>query len=512
MDPMDFATLPLRRANGSPLYLQLADAVAGAISGGELAAGARLPSERELAGLLGVSRTTAVNAYRELEARGLVRGFVGRGTYVSAGAGPAEEVAGGAPFAWRGKLAVGAQRALDPVLRSLLQATTAPGVISFAGGACALDCFPIDAFRDANERVLRRDPVAALGFGPVEGQTRLRRAIAARWHGGADGADRVLILSGAQQGLDLIARCLIDPGDVVVVDRPGYLGAIQVFRAAGAHLVGWDAVRGDLDELDDLLLRYRPKLLYTSPTFQNPTGITLDEPTRRGLLDLAARHRLPVVEDDPYRDVGFPGSPPAPPTLAELDRARGPGRGDLVIFLGTFAKTLAGGLRLGWLTASPAIVDHLARIKNASDVTTSGLTQLVVAELLASGRLDAHLAGLRQEHARRHGAMLAALRRHLPAEALAWRPVAGGLYVWARLGLPVAGDELLRAALATGVSFAAGEPFYADGAGRDELRLCFTAEPPERIDDGVRRLAVALRQAAAFPRPRPVAESIRAAR
>src|SRR5918992_789968 len=181
MAVMDFATLPVERANGSPLYLQLAEAVADAIARGELPAGARLPSERDLAGLLAVSRTTAVNAYRELEARGLVRGYVGRGTYVAAGAGPAAEVARGAPFAWRGKLAIGAQRALDPALRSLLQATTAPGGISFAGGACALDRFPIDAYRDATERVLRREPAAALGFGPVEGHLRLRRAIAARW-------------------------------------------------------------------------------------------------------------------------------------------------------------------------------------------------------------------------------------------------------------------------------------------------------------------------------------------
>src|SRR5688500_4119051 len=232
MDPMDFATLPVGRANGirSPLYLQVADAVAGGISRGELVAGARLPSERDLAGRLGISRTTAVNAYRELEARGLVRGFVGRGTYVSAGAGPAGEVVGGAPFAWRGKVAIGAQRALEPVIRPLLRAATAPGVISFAAGRCALDRFPLEAFREAKERVLRRDAASALGFGPIEGQTRLRQSIAARWHGGANRAERVLVLSGSQQGLDLIARCLLDPGDVVVMDRPGYLGALHVFR------------------------------------------------------------------------------------------------------------------------------------------------------------------------------------------------------------------------------------------------------------------------------------------
>ncbi len=157
-------------------------------------------------------------------------------------------------------------------------------MISFAAGASALDCFPIDAFRAMTDRVLEREAQSALGLVPVEGLPRLRRAIASR--SGID-PERVMILSGAQQGLDLIARCLVDPGDVVVLDRPGYLGAIQAFRAAGVRLVGWDVRRGDLSELDDLLLRYRPKLLYTCPTFHNPTGVTLNQRTRRELLDLA---------------------------------------------------------------------------------------------------------------------------------------------------------------------------------------------------------------------------------
>ena len=485
---MDFSTLALDRTTGDALYQQLAASLAGVISTGDLAAGARLPSERELAFSLGVSRTTTVNAYRELEARGLVRGFVGRGTFVCADPAPATAVTRGAPFAWRGKVALRAQDAADISLRRLIHTAIDPAVISFSAGSAALDCFPLDAFKAMTDRVLAREARTALGLGPVDGQPRLRRAIASR--SGVD-PERVLILSGAQQGLDLIARCLIDAGDVVVIDRPGYLGASQSFRGAGARLVGWDVKRGDLSELDDLLLRYRPKLLYTCPTFQNPTGVTLDERTRRGLLELAARHRIPVVEDDPYRELGFAG--PAPRTLAALDA------GDLVIHIGTFAKTLAGGLRLGWLAAAPAIVDHLAQIKGTTDVATNGLTQLVVAEMLISGVYDEHLAALRAEHALRQESMLHAIVRDTPPGAITTRRVKGGLYLWCRLGLGLESRELLRGAVAAGVTFAAGQHFYADSAGGDEVRLCFSNVPPPLIADGVRRIGAVMRRTLASP-------------
>ena len=497
MDRMDILPTILDRTAGDALYVQLATTLAAAISAGDLATGARLPSERDLAASLGVSRTTTVNAYRELESRGLVRGFVGRGTFVCADPAPAAAVTQGAPFAWRGKVALRAQGAADVSLRRLIHTAVDPTLVSFSAGAPALDCFPLDAFKAMTDRVLGREARTALGLGPVDGQPRLRRAIASR--SGTD-PERVLILSGAQQGLDLIARCLIDPGDVVVMDRPGYLGAIQSFRAAGARIVGWDVRRGDLGELDDLLLRYRPKLLYTCPTFQNPTGVTLAERARLGLLELAARHRLPVVEDDPYRELGFAGPPP--PTLAALDA------GDLVIHIGTFAKTLAGGLRLGWLAATPAIVEHLAQIKGTTDVATNGLTQLVVAELLLSGVYDEHLAALRAEHAVRQEAMLHALSREIPPGAITTRRVAGGLYLGCRLGPGLESRELLRGAVEAGVAFAAGPHFYADAAGGDEVRLCFSAVPPPLIAEGVRRIGAVVRRALAEPRRTPIADPI----
>jgi DNA-binding transcriptional MocR family regulator len=360
-----------------------------------------------------------------------------------------------------------------------------PDLISFGAGMPAPELFPIELFSKVSERVLRRDQAAAFGIGPTEGQPVLRRAVADRL---AVRPEQVLIVAGAQQGLDLIARCLLDPGDTVVIDRPGYLGAIQTFRSAGANLVGWDFERADSDELEDLIVRYRPKLFYTGPTFQNPTGRTLPLRTRHELLRVAARYRLPLVEDDPYGALWFDRPPPM--SLLALDE-----RG-LVIHLGTASKTLGAGLRLGWLVAPPPIVEQLAMVKARSDLFTNGQSQLILAEILNSRAYDQHLDGLRTEHATRHVALASALRRHLPAGALSWRPAEGGLYIWARLRSQIDASELLQRAHAAGVTFVPGEPFYGDGLGRHELRICFSAVPPARSEIGARRLASALSSAA----------------
>lgn len=473
---MPLPTLTLDPAVELPLYRQLGDALAGAIADGVLDEGERLPSERDLAVSLGVSRTTVVTAYRELESRGLVRGHVGRGTFVCAADEPID-----APFAWRGRVALSAQRGLDPVLRGVLGAAAGPGMISFGPGTPAPELFPVNLFRRITDDVLRCDATAAFGIGPTEGQPDLRRAVAARV---GSRPEQVLVVAGAQQGLDLIARCLVDPGDAVLIDRPGYLGAIQTFRSAGANVLGWDFERADPDELEDLILRYRPKLFYLTPTFQNPTGRTLSLEVRHELLRVAARYRLPIVEDDPYGQLWF--DRPPPPSLFSLDE-----RG-LVIYLGTASKTLGAGLRLGWLVAPPAIVEQLTMVKARGDLFTNGVMQLVLAEILAGRAYDAHLEGLRAEHTVRHRALIAALRQRLPAGAIGWRPVDGGLYLWCRLRGGTDAVGLLQRAQAAGVTFVPGEPFYADGLGRHELRLCFSASTPARIDEGARRLATAL--------------------
>ena len=461
-----------------PLYGHLVRLVESAIAAGDLPSGSRLPPERELAQRLRISRTTVVSAYRELESRGLLRGYVGRGTFVCAAPEPE-----GTPFAWRGKIASAALRSSDSTLRDAIRHSSDARILSLAAGEPAIDCFPTAAFQKALDHVLRHNATAAWRHGPTEGQPALREAIAERF---GVSAESVLILAGAQQGLDLLARCLVDPGDAVIIDRPGYLGAIQSFRAAGAKLVGWDVARSDLDELEDLLVRYRPKLIYTDPSFQNPTGLTMPIRTRRELLKLAERYRVPIVEDGTYRELYFTQAPP--PSLRDLDAQ------NIVIHLNSFSKVLAPGLRLGWLSATPSIVDQIAIIKQRLDPHTQNLVQFAMARLIREGSFDSHLKTLRAEHAQRCAQMLAALQRHVPANALRFARPQGGLYLWCRLTSGVSARALLDRSIAAGVAFVAGHAFYSDPAGESELRLCFSSVPPATIDDAVRRLALSLQQ------------------
>ena len=455
-----------------PVYRHVVRALERAIAKGTLAPGLRLPAERQLALSLGISRTTVVSAYRELESRGLVRGYVGRGTFVS-GAPDSS----GAPFAWRGKVAASALRSTDSMIRDLVRDSVDPNVMSLAAGIPALERFPADAFRRSLENVLKREGQRMWGHGTTEGQPVLREAIARRFGGQPE---NVLVLAGAQQGLDLLARCLIDPGDTVVVDRPGYLGAIHTFRAAGARLVGWDVVNHDLDELEDHLVRYRPKLIYTNPTFQNPTGWTMPIRLRRDFLALASRLRVPIIEDDTYRELHF--TTPPPPSLHSLDTQ------SVVIHLSSFSKMLAPGLRLGWLSAARPIVEQLALIKQRADPHTQNLAQFIVADLIDDGTFDEHLLELRAEHRRRRDALASALQRHGAASLLRWTIPDGGLYFWCRLGGRLQTSHVLARALAESVSFVHGEAFYVDHAGDRELRLCFSSIPPARADEVGRRL------------------------
>lgn len=464
-----------------PLYRRLVELLEGGIARGDVAPGCRLPPERDLAASLRISRATVVSAYRELESRGLVRGYVGRGTFVSA-----RPDSGSAPFAWRGKIASAALQASDTTVRDLVRAASDPGLMSLAAGEPALDCFPTDAFHRAMNGVLAKDAAVAWRHGPTEGVPRFRTALAERFGGDPE---HILVMSGAQQGLDLLARCLVDPGDAVIVDRPGYLGAIQTFRNAGARLVGWDIARADIDELEELLLRYRPKLIYTNPTHQNPTGITLPIRTRRELLELAARYRVPIVEDDTYRELGLEATPP--PSLFKLDEAH-----NVVIRINSFSKMLAPGIRLGWISAVKPIVEQLALIKQQIDPHTQNLSQLVVCALVEQGVFDRHLTTLKAEHRRRRDAMVQALRQHVAPGALRFAVPDGGMYLWCQLGPRVRARVVQEHAARESVVIVTGEPFYVDQGGANQLRLCYTSQPPERAARAAQTIARSLAAAA----------------
>ena len=294
----------------------------------------------------------------------------------------------GAHFAWRGKVSPAVQQHLDMSIRSLVTLKP-PNAISFGAGVPALDYFPTESYLAVTEQILSRQAREALGFLPTEGHPYLREVIAER-----EGvrAEEVLVTSGTQQALDLISRCLLYGQDVVVMDWPGYLGAIQTFRLAGAVLAGWNIFSGDLDELEDIFLKRRPKLLYLNPSFQNPTGRSLPLDIRQAVVELARNYRVPIVEDEAYRDLYFH----KPPTTSLLELE---GNG-LVLHLRTFSKTFAPGLRLGYLIADENIIDQLSLVKAQSDLFCPGLPQLVIAELLTQGIFDDYTCLLRKKHKR----------------------------------------------------------------------------------------------------------------
>lgn len=378
------------------------------------------------------------------------------------------------------------------VVRDLLALTERPGVISFAGGLPAPELFDLDGARASFDAVLANRGRTALQYSTTEGNAELRAAVAARYEARGlptDAAD-VLVTTGSQQGLSLLATALLDPGDVVLVESPSYLAALQCFTLAGARLVPVPAdERGiDIDALAELAARLRPKLLYAVPTFQNPTGRTLDADNRAAVVATAAGHGFRVLEDDPYAELRYSGTP-LPPMAAGAE----PG---LVVSTGSFSKILSPGLRLGWVRTDPSVRAALVVAKQAADLHTSTLDQAAAAHYLASGRLDAAVTRSRTAYRERRDALLAALPSALPAGSR-WNVPDGGMFVWAQLPPGWDATAVLPTALAHDVAFVPGAPFYPQDPDPTTLRLSFTTYGPAEIAEGGRRLAAAFTAAAA---------------
>lgn len=373
-------------------------------------------------------------------------------------------------------------------VREILALTAREEVISFAGGLPAPELFDVAGLRAAFARALEDESAGrALQYSTTEGHAPLREALAARM--GARGlptdSEDVLVTTGSQQALGLAASALLDPGDVVLVEDPSYLAALQSFALAGARLVpvasGPDGP--DLDLVRALVAEHRPKLLYVVPTFQNPTGRTISAAGRAALAALAGEVGLWLLEDDPYGELRYDGEPL--PSLGSF-----PGAEDRTIAVSSLSKVLAPGLRIGWLRAPAGLKLALTIAKQAGDLHTSTVDQMAAATVLAAG-MEPHLERLRSTYRRRRDALLEGLPAALPAGS-SWNEPDGGMFVWARLpdGMDAAG--LLVRALARDVAFVPGAPFYAGPADPATLRLSFTTHGPDEIAEGLRRLAAAV--------------------
>ncbi len=373
-------------------------------------------------------------------------------------------------------------------VREILALTAREEVISFAGGLPAPELFDVPGLRAAFAGALADGQAGrALQYSTTEGHAPLREALATRMiaRGLPTEPEDVLVTTGSQQALGLAAAALLDPGDVVLVEDPSYLAALQSFALAGARLVpvpsGPDGP--DLDSVRALVAEHRPKLLYVVPTFQNPTGRTISGPGRAALAALAGEVGLWLLEDDPYGELRYDGEPL--PSLGSF-----PGAEDRTIAVSSLSKVLAPGLRIGWLRAPAALKQALTIAKQAGDLHTSTVDQMAAATVLAAG-MDSHLERLRSTYRTRRNALLAGLPAALPAGS-SWNEPDGGMFVWAHL--PVGGDAaaLLVRALARDVAFVPGAPFYAGPADPATLRLSFTTHGPDEIVEGLRRLAAAV--------------------
>lgn len=382
-------------------------------------------------------------------------------------------------------------------IRELFKLLGRPGIISFAGGFPDAALFDVEGIRVAADAALRDAPGAALQYGATEGYEPLRQQIAALMaqRGVADlSPAQLIVTTGSQQALDLLGKTLVDPGCTVITEAPTFLATIQCFRLYGADIVTAPVDGDGVDPaaLEPLITRHRPRFIYLIPTFGNPSGATMSLARRRAVLELAVRHRVLLVEDDPYGELWFDAPPP--PSLLAL-AAEVPGARELVVHCGSLSKILSPGLRVGWLVAPPELLARAVMCKQFSDAHTSTFAQATAAQYLATGRLPGELDRVRAVYARRAAAMGTALRREL-GEAIAFVPPRGGLFVWARLtgagGRPADAAALARAAIERGVAFVPGAPFYARDPDAATLRLSFATADEASIAEGVRRLAQAL--------------------
>ncbi len=414
--------------------------------------------------------------------------------------------------AWTARYALRTKSITSSQIRELLKFTQKPGMISFGGGLPAPDVFPVERFEQACQKVLAEHAALALQYGETEGYAPLRELIASNMarYGIKAKVENVLITSGSQQALDLIGKLFINAGDRVLVEAPTYLGALQAFNVYGAEYVPVpiddNGLRTDLLEKP---LRSGPKFMYVLPNFQNPAGTTLPEKRRVELVLLAERYGIPIIEDDPYGQLRYEGEHLTP--LVVLDRknvARDNGYSiGNVIYLSTFSKTLAPGLRLGWIVAPPEIIAKLTQLKQGADLHTSTFTQFVAYEVARDGFLDKHVKLIRQIYRERRDVMLAALEEFFPAE-VTWTHPQGGLFLWVTLPEGLDMQAVFKSALEQNVAFVPGDSFYAPAAhsgcnngdhgnahreGSRHMRLNFSNATPERIREGIQRLAAAVK-------------------
>ncbi|MBV8084014.1 MAG: PLP-dependent aminotransferase family protein [Chloroflexi bacterium] len=375
-------------------------------------------------------------------------------------------------------------------VRQMFHWATLPGMISLSAGSPAPELFPVESFRRACQEVIDSDASGALQYGITEGFPPLRQWVVDQMVGKGFSVtpDEVLITTGSQQAMDLLARVLIDKGDLVAIERPTFIATLQAMDSCEAEFlsVPMDEQGMVVQELEHRLDGRKPKLICAQPNFQNPSGVSMSLPRRMQLAHLAGELGVPIVEDDPYAELIYEGE--ALPSIKSFDTE------GLTMYLGSFSKILMPGLRVGWAAGPSQLLEKMAVLKQHNDLHTDGFTQRVINAMVRTGELPAHIERLRLEYKKRRDAMLAALNEHFPAEAH-WTHPRGGLFVWVELPESVNTNDFMMAAVDKLVLFPAGAGFYRDGTGQNTMRLNFSNQPVERIQEGVKRLGEVVKEA-----------------
>ena len=399
---------------------------------------------------------------------------------------------------WEYRYAHRTKKMGSSVIRELLKLTEQPDIISFAGGLPAPEVFPVKEFREACNYVLDHFGPQSLQYSTTEGYRPLRQMIAHRTarYSVEVTAENILITSGSQQALDFIGRLFINRGDYIVVESPTYVGALQAWDAYGAQYI---AVRADddgmiVDELEEAL-RVGPKFIYILPNFQNPSGSTLSLERRRKLVAIADKYGVPIIEDDPYGQLRYEGE--HIPSVASLDSEyRGPNGTQYsgnVIYLSTFSKLLAPGLRLAWVIAPPEVIRKLVMAKQAADLHTASFNQYVAYEVGKDGFLDEHVKVIRSVYRERRDVMLEMMDEMFPSE-VHWTRPHGGMFLWGVLPREMDAAEVLKVAIERKVAFVPGQAFHAAGDGRNTMRINFSYSSPDTIREGITRMGTMLKE------------------
>jgi 2-aminoadipate transaminase len=490
--------LPLHLQNQShiPLYVQLRDQLRALVHSGELRTGDRIPASRELAGQLGVHRTTVANAYAELEAEGLIQGHVGRGTFICGApmkqfSPPPRTNGNGGGMRWEALFAD--ERGEEGLSRAM--PSVPPGAIAFTAARPSEDFFPLEEFGRCLNAVIRREGRRILQLGSTDGYAPLKNELLGilRSEGLNVRPEQLLITDGCQQALDLICKAFVRPGDSVAIENPAYPGAIAILAVARARIlaVGVETetsrtghVGLDIGALELVLMQNRVKLIFVTPDFHNPTGTALPIAERRKLIELAVRYQVPLIEDSIYSRLRLRGN--AVPSLKALDTAGN------VIQIDSFSKVAFPGLRVGWCIGAESAIERLRLVKQSTDLHTDQLSQAALAEFIRRGYFARHLAKMKKVYTSRLAAMEEALEKHMP-DSTTWTRAEGGMTLWVTLPPGVDAGELLIHARERGILFLPGRYFYSQHPQPNTLRLGFASVDEKQIARGIETLCDVLK-------------------